>query len=376
MTSFDTVRLHAAFAGDSPLTVGIEEELMLLDPGSLDLAPVADEVLACLGDDGRFKPELPAAQLESITEPTRTVAQATAQLAESRAALADVVAGVARPAAAGAHPFASVEGTLNPAPVYRVTREEYGPFARRQLVFGLHVHVRVSGARRAVAVFNALRSYLPELAALAANAPYHGGQDTQMASIRPKISEGLPRQGVPAPVADLDELAGALRWGQAAGVVPDPRRWWWELRLHPVLGTVEVRVADQQTTVGETAAVAGTVHALVADLAARIEAGETLTVHPTWRIAENRWSAARHGLAGTLADLDTGARRPTRERVLELLAGLEATAARLGCREEISAAIRLAHENGAERQRRIAHEPNPDLRALAAWLADQFLAPG
>jgi carboxylate-amine ligase len=212
----------------------------------------------------------------------------------------------------------------------------------------------VTGAERAVAVFNALRSYLPELAALAANAPFHEGHDSEMASIRPKISEGLPRQGVPPPVADIDELAGAL----------------WELRLHPVLGTVEVRAPDQQTTVGETAAVAAVVHALVADLAARHDAGESLAVHPSWRIAENRWAAGRYGLAGTLADLDTGARQPTRERVMALLDRLGPRATDQGCDRELAGARLMALQNGAERQRAVAGEG--DLRALVGWLADRF----
>jgi len=374
MTAPDSERLRAAFEGDAPLTVGLEEELMVLDATTLDLAPRAQDLLAALDGDARFKPELPAAQIELITEPAHTVREAAAQVTAARSKLVEAAQDGSRVAGAGAHPFASAEGVLSSHEAYRDTREEYGPIARRQLVFGLHVHVRVAGAERAVAVFNTLRSYLPELAALAANSPFYEGRDSEMASVRPKISEGLPRQGVPPAVASIDELAGALRWGAAAGVIADPRRWWWELRLHPVLGTLEVRVPDQQTTVGQTAAVAAVVHSLVSDLAARHDTGESLAVHPTWRIAENRWAAARYGLAGTLADLDTGARQSTRERVVELLDRLAPRAAAQGCGDELRAARSLAQENGAERQRCVAGRG--DLRGLAAWLADRFLAPG
>ena len=347
---------------------------MLLDSGSLDLLPRADDVLGALDGDARFQGELPAAQLELITQPCRTAGQAAAQLQGARASLARAARGIGELAAAGAHPLAGPEGTLNSHERYRFTREEFGPVARAQLVFGLHVHVRVSGAERALAVYNALRSHLPALAALAANAPFHAGRDTGMASVRPKISELLPRQGVPPALADLDELVAAWRWGAAAGTVPFARLWWWELRMHPVLGTVEVRVPDQQTTVSETAAVAAVIHALVATLAARHDAGEPLPVHPGWRIAENRWSAARHGLSGTLADLDTGERRPARQRVRDLLAELGPAAGRIGCLDELKRADGLVSANGAERQRAVAREG--DLRGVVEWLAGRFLAEG
>lgn len=261
---------------------------------------------------------------------------------------------------------------LNPAERYRRTREEYSWVACRQLVFGLHVHVRVRGADRAVGVYNGMRSLLPELAALAANAPFHEGRDTGLASIRPKLSEFLPRQGVPPVLSDVDELADALSWSARAGAIQEAGAWWWELRLHPVHGTVELRVPDQQTTVSESCAIAAVVHSLVADLAARHDAGERPPAHPEWRIEENRWAACRHGLEGTRADLDTGEPRPARERLRELIAGLEPRAAALGCSAELTAALRMTARTGAERHRSVASEGGA--RELARWLANRFRA--
>ncbi|MDQ3644778.1 MAG: YbdK family carboxylate-amine ligase [Actinomycetota bacterium] len=367
-------RLRETFDAPAPLTVGIEEEVMLLDGVTLDLNPRAEELLAAAGGDGRFKLELPAAQVELVTLPCATVSEAAAQLESARASLHEAASGIGRLAGAGAHPTAGPEGVLNHHERYRVTREEFGPVAHAQLVFGLHVHVRVAGAERAVAVHNALRSYLPQLAALAANAPFHAGRDTGLASVRPKISELLPRQGVPPTLADLDELAEAWRWGAAAGSMPRPNHWWWELRLHPTLGTIEVRVPDQQTTVAQSAGVAAVIHALVATLAERHDEGLPLAVHPTWRIAENRWSAGRHGLAGTMADLDIGERRPTRDSLRALLEWLEPAAGRAGCLGELAAADRLVTANGSERQRQVAAQEG--LSGLVAWLADSFLAVG
>ena len=342
---------------------------MLLDPGTLDLAPRAAEVLESLAGDPRFKGELAAAQLELITSPGGTVGDVSAQ---ARAARADLAAAAAPllPAGAGAHPFAAPEGELSGDPRYAYTREEYGPVAPRQLVFGLHVHVKISDLDRALAVYNALRSYLPELAALAGNAPFHAGADTGFASIRPQLSELLPRQGVPPVFVDADALAAALRFGRQTGTYPEARMWWWELRPHPVLGTLEVRVADQQTTVADTAAVAAVVHSLVAALADRHDAGHPLPVHPSWKISENRWSAARHGLEGSLADLDSGEPAPARGRVLELIESLGPAAERLGCLAELESAAGLAAQNGSERQRAVAVRGG--LRSVAEKLAELF----
>lgn len=352
------------------MTVGLEEELMVLDPVTLDLAPRARALLAALGDDARARPELPEAQLEIVSTPCATVADAAAQLAGTRRDLAAAAADWARLAGGGAHPFAAPEGPLNPALCYATMRGEYGPMARRQLVFGLHVHVAVGGCDRALAVYNALRSHLPELAALGANAPFHGGRDTGLASVRPTISETLPRQGVPPAFASWAELAGALAWGRRSGALPRQRLWWWELRLHPLHGTVEVRVPDAQGTVGETAALGAVVHALAAELARRHDAGEALPVAPTWRIEENRWSALRHGLDGTLADLVTGEPAPTRERLEVLLERLRTAAREVGCEAELATARALVERNGAQRQREAAAG---DPQAAIAWLSGRFL---
>jgi carboxylate-amine ligase len=356
-----SANLRAAFDVAAPMTVGVEEELMLLDPETLDLTPRAADVLARVEGDPRFKPEMPAAQLEIVLPPVATVGEAARALAAARGDLADAAQGIGVLAGAGVHPFASPAGPLTAGERYEVVASEYGPAARYQLVFGLHVHVAVRPAERALAVYNALRGYLPFVAALAANAPYYAGGDTGLASVRPKISELLPRQGVPPPLHSFEELEAAVRWARI-----EPARWWWEARLHPGFGTAEVRVPDTQTTVAETAAIAAFVQALVAWLAGRHEAGEELHTAPTWRIAENRWSACRHGLEGTMTDLVTGEAAPTREWIAALLGQLAPVAERLGCAPELAGVDVAA--NGAQRQRS-AGGPRP----ATSWIADRFL---
>ena len=272
-----------------------------------------------------------------------------------------------RVAAAGLHPFAAVEGPLNRGDRYDLTVAEHGRLARRQLVFAFQVHVAVRGAGRALAVYNALRSFLPELAALAANAPFHGGRDTGLASGRPPVSGLLPRQGIPPALASWAEYAAALRW------VGDPARWWWELRPHPVHGTLELRVPDTQATVADAAAITAVGQALAVWLAERHDAGEALPVHEAWRIEENRWRACRYGVEGELRDLRTGEPIPARRRLHALLDELEPVAERLDCAAELAEARRLVEVNGAMALRAAAGDP-PDLRRATEWLVDRFLA--
>jgi len=366
----NAAELRAAFDGPAPLTVGVEEELMLLDPESLDLAPRADDALGALAGDTRYKLELPASHLEITLGPLDGAATAAAELASARARLVDAVAGIARPAAAGVHPFAAAEGELNRGARYDRTLAEHATVARRQLVCALQVHVAVGSADATLAVHNALRSYLPELAALAANAPLHEGRDTGLASIRPVLGGMLPRQGVPPAIPSWEAYADALRWGAESGTVPEPAVWWWELRPHPSFGTLELRVPDAQVTVADAEAITAMAHALVAWLAGRHADGDPLGSDPTWRIAENRWSACRYGVEGTLADLETGARRSTREVLAERLATLAPVAARLGGQAGLAHAHTLLEANGAMHQRQVAADAGA--HGVAAWLAEQF----
>ncbi|HVL97149.1 MAG TPA: glutamate-cysteine ligase family protein, partial [Solirubrobacteraceae bacterium] len=229
MPALDGPSLRDVFDAPRAPTIGIEEELMLLDPATLDLAPRGEQVLAGLAGDTRFKPELIAAQIETVTPPRRTVTDAANVLRSARSDLLAALDGRALAAGAGVHPFTAALGELHGAARYHELATEFASIARRQLVFGVHVHVALGDADRAVAVHDALRSYLPDLAGLAANAPFHEGRDSGLASVRPTISAMLPRQGVPPALGSWDAFERALSWGEDAGVLPARRRWWWEL---------------------------------------------------------------------------------------------------------------------------------------------------
>ena len=363
--------LRARFDAAPAYTIGIEDELMVLDPDTLELAPRGRDVLARLGGDPRFKLELPAAQLEILVGPSTTVSEASRDLYAARRDLVERAGGLARFAAAGFHPTSPAAGELNHTPRYEPVIGEYGPIVERQLVCALQVHVSVPGADRALAVYNAAREYLPWLAALAANAPFYEGCDSGLASVRPKIGDLLPRQGVPPVLESWEAYADALAWGARTGTFPDASSWWWELRPHPRFGTLELRVPDAQSSVTDAAAVAAVAQSLLAWLGDRYDQGESLSAAAAWRIEENRWSACRHGVEGQMADLRGRAVRPTRDCLRELIDALEPVAARLHASAELDQARELVVRNGAIAQRDVARRSG--IRSVAGWLASQFL---
>jgi carboxylate-amine ligase len=209
---------------------------------------------------------------------------------------------------------------------------------------------------------------------MGANAAWHEGRDSGMASVRPLICGTLPRQGVPPAYASWRQLADDLSWGVDSGRLSTPLEWWWELRLHPQLGTLEVRVPDAQSCVEDAAAMIATVCSLVLWLAQRHDAGELPGPSPSWRIAENRWSAARRGVDGGMVDLQTGASSRTSERLHVLLDTIAPLAPAIGADAHLRHAHSLAERNGASRQRMIAERDGA--KALVDHLANLFVESG
>ena len=251
------------------------------------------------------------------------------------------------------HPFAAPLGELNTGERYDAILAGYGDVARAQLVCALQVHVALGSADRTLAVYNALRGHLPELAALAANAPFLAGRDTGLASVRPLIGGLLPRQGVPPVIPSWEAFAEMLRW------VDEPRLWWWELRPHATFGTLEIRVCDAQTTVAEAEAVAAFAFAMVAWLAARFDAGEALGAPESWRIAENRWVAARHGLDGMFRGSGDGGAAAGARRAARAAGGVRAASGGGGA-------------GGAQRRDASARTVGRATRRRG-WLTDRFV---
>jgi carboxylate-amine ligase len=353
--------------------VGVEEEVMLLDPARWRLAQRIDDALAALGPELRAQvsAETHQAAIELATKPSRTVRDAAAQLAAMRAQLAAALKplriGVA---AAGTHPTAvwsetEVTTDRRHRLVYRTMRE----LAHREPTFALHVHVGVDDARSAMRLFNRMRAHLPLLLALSANSPYWQGRDSGLASARTAVFQAFPRTGIPRAFDSYDRWAGAVDGLLHAGAIPEPTFLWWDVRLQPRFGTVEIRVMDVQSTVADTVALVALVQSVARlELEEGFAAPELIAAREV--LDENRFLAARDGMDAALVDPVAGALRPARALLDELLAAAAPHADALGCRAELDDAARLAALPGAVRQRALG-EAAP-LPGVARALAEVF----
>ena len=352
------------FDAVSDLTVGAEEELLLLDPATLEPAAASEWVLAEVGESWAH-PELWSAQIELVSGVCESPAEAVGDLRAARTRLVEVLAGRLRIAGLGTHPLALPARDFHPAERYEAIVEQHRLGARLgALASGLHVHVAVSGADRALAVYNAMRAYAPLFTALAANAPYVAGEDTGLATVRPMLADALPHQGAGPPLPSWAALEELLDWGRRTGAIPDPTQLWWECRLNLRHGTIELRAPDTQGSLDDTHGLVALAHALVADLCERLDGGERLPAPDTMRIQENRWRAMRFGIEAELIDLDRHRPVPAREAVAEVLERV----ARHGVPSGLDHVRVLAARDEPGEQRALARTHGP--AAIAARAAD------
>jgi carboxylate-amine ligase len=364
--------IRAVFDAASELTVGVEEELTIVDPQTLAQSPAIDRVFELTDGDPRFVRELKNTQIELVTPVAGNALGAALLAARARADLADSLGGELYALASGAYPGSGTSGDVTVGKRYEQIADEYVSAAAQSLPCGQHVHVAVPGADRALAVYNASRSFLPELGALAANSPFLDAADTGLASSRRSLNDAFHRTGVPPAFSSWDEFAAYVAWGRGGGLFPDATHFWWELRPHVGHGTLEFRVADTQTRLEDSFAVAACCQALVAWLAERYDSGEPLPSHDTFRIEENAWRGMRYGVRGWMVDLDTGEPTPTRDRIAAMLDAVAPSARRLGVEAGVLTARALLLDNGADRQRAVASVHGVD--GLIRWLARETVA--
>ncbi len=361
---------------ERPWSVGIEEEVMLLDPGSWELASRSDEVLEAMTPElaGRAAAETHGSALELTGTPHGDVGAAIAELSALRAGLADTLGPLGlRAAVAGTHPFTLWEDIeVSPGARYQFLYNSLRELARREPTFGLHVHVAIADPEQAVHALNRMRAHLPVLLALSANSPFWQGRDTGLASVRTPLFQAFPRVGIPRCFRDYAEYVGTVDLLLRCDAFPEPTFLWWDVRLQPRFGTLEIRIMDAQTRVADTAALTALAQCLVRLEAEEGHASFSLVDHPEV-LEENRFLAARDGMAGTLIDPDAERRVPTREVVEELLAACAPHAAELGCSAELESVTVLAEAPGSVRQRaRAGSGSAPQLGRLMSALNADF----
>lgn len=335
--------MEIPFNASPAQTLGIEVELNLVDLSTRALRNASHELIAALGrgfpggEHPKIKHELLQCTVEVITGICDTPAEARRDLQASIDTVASAAAdrGLAL-ICSGTHPFTHWQDLeVSPDDRYRQLIEVIGWPARRMAICGIHYHVGVPSAEHAISLLQPLAYHLPLFVALSGSSPYWNGRDTNMASARTKIFEGLPTAGLPPQLNDWADFEQFMTTLLQAKVIATIREVWWDVRPHPNFGTVELRMCDGMTNLTEVTALGALAQCLVADLTARIDRGEATPQPREWVLRENKWLAARYGKDTSLIVDDDGTRVPIPDLVTSLVDDLRPTADRLGCTSEL-----------------------------------------
>jgi len=369
--------LDHAFGTSDPYTLGVEEEYMLLDSETFDLVQHIDTVLAAV-QGHELEPRINAELMQSVIEIATPVCHTAGDVAEQLRRLRSYVCEVARAegmrvGSAGTHPFSLFERQrITAKDRYRALVDQMQYIARRELIFGLHVHVAVDDPEKAIQVVNALIGHLAELVALSASSPFWRGEATGLRSSRHMVFAAFPRSGPPPRFrnyADYAEVVGQL---ERTGCIADYTHIWWDIRLHPRLGTIEIRICDAVTRLDDVVAITAFCQALVKHYAERVEAGEEVPSFHRILTTENKWLAARYGLEAPVMDLVTWRRNrvPVSQIIRRTLKLAEPHARDLGSEAELAGIDEiLARGNGADRQLRVFNA-NRDIVEVVREIAE------
>jgi carboxylate-amine ligase len=369
------------FAPSARSTVGLEWELMLVDPATGELVgrgpEIIDQVLAAASPDDRY-----SATAELLTNTVEITSGIGRDVAEAVADIADAIAAVRRASdplgvelmCAGSHPFAQwFDQAVTDKTRYHTLIDRTQWWGRNMMIWGIHVHVGVEERRKVMPLIRALSGYLPHLQALSASSPFWAAERTGYASNRALVFQQLPTAGLPWPLDDWAAYEGYLDDMVRTGIMADATEVRWDIRPAPRWGTIEVRACDGMSTLAELAAVGALTQTLVEYFSRVLDAGRTLPTLPPWYHRENKWRAARYGLDAELIVDRSGIERPVRAHLEETLDELLPIAAELGCRAELEG-VRTILATGAsyQRQLRVADDAEGDLRAVAAHLIREF----
>ena len=369
--------LDHAFGQSDPYTLGVEEEYMLLDGETFDLVQHIDTVLAAVAGhelEPVINPELMQSVLEIATPVCHTPTEVADQLRRIRAYVIDVARDQGmRVGSAGTHPFSLFERQrITAKDRYRALVDQMQYVARRELIFGMHIHVAVDDAEKAIQVVNGLLPQLGPLLALSASSPFWRGEPTGLRSSRQMVFAAFPRSGPPPRFKDYKEYAEVVGQLEKTGCIPDYTHIWWDIRLHPRLGTIEIRICDAVTRLENVVALVAYCQALVKLLAERFERGEEIPSYHRILTTENKWLAGRYGLEAPLMDLATGRRNriPIMQLIRRTLKEIEPHARELGSERELEGIEEiLRNGNGADRQLRVFNA-NRDIVEVVSEIAD------
>jgi len=369
--------LEHKFGQSDPYTLGVEEEYMLLDADSFDLVQHIDTVLAAIKGH-ELEAQVNSELMQSVIEIATPVCHTAGDVMEELTKLRSYVCGIARDqgvrvGSAGTHPFSLFERQrITAKDRYHALVDQLQYVARRELIFGMHIHVAIDDPDKAIKVVGGMLPQLATLLALSASSPFWRGEPTGLASSRQMVFSAFPRSGPPPRFRDYADYAEVVGQLERTGCIADYTHIWWDIRPHPRLGTIEIRICDAVTRIEDAVALAAYCQALVKHLCERYEAGEEIPSYHRILTSENKWLAARYGLEAPVIDLATGRRNriPIAQLVRRTLREIEPHARELGSERELEGIAEiLARGNSAERQLRIFNA-NRDITEVAREIAN------
>jgi carboxylate-amine ligase len=358
-------------------TLGIEEEFQIVDPQTRELRSHVSEIL----EEGRMilgeqvKPEMIQSQVEVGTGICRNIQEARTDITHLRA----VISGLARKkglriVAASTHPISQwSEQQIYPDPHYALLIEELQMVARSLLIFGLHVHVGVADRDRQVHILNAARYFLPHVLALSTSSPFWLGINTGLKSYRSEVFKKFPRTDIPDHFDSYGSYQRYIELLLKTNSISNPKKIWWDVRMHPTFPTLEFRICDIPTRVDDTIAIAALFQAIVVKLDRLIERNLGFRLYRRMLIQENKWRAVRYGLEGKLIDFGKQKEVPVRDLIRELLEFVDDVLDDLGSRREVEH-IHTILERGtsADEQLQVFRE-TADLKAVVDRLMERTI---
>ena len=358
-------------------TLGIEEEYQVIDPATRELTSHDQQIVtnAAKSLNDQVKAEMHQAVVEVGTNICQDIQDAKQQVTHLRRSISNTAGELGyKIGAAGTHPFSKWETQmLTPNPRYDEIINELQDTARSNLIFGLHVHVGMEDRNMAVHLVNAMRYFLPHLYALSTNSPFWEGRNTGFKSFRSKVFDKFPRTGIPGVFDNYSQYENYVNLLVKTNCIDNPKKIWWDIRIHPVFPTLEVRICDVPMTVDETICIAALIQALVAKLYKLREQNLNFMVYHRALINENKWRAGRYGIDGKMIDFGHEKEVETKLLMHEFVDFLDDVLDELGSRKEVEYVFKmLENGTGADRQLKV-YEETKSLVKVVDYITEQTI---
>jgi carboxylate-amine ligase len=357
-------------------TLGVEEEYQIIDPNTRDLRSHMSKIV-----DGAkiiLKEQVKAEMHQSVVEVGTNICKNVKEAREEVSFLRKKIVELADNqglivGASGTHPFSKWQDqAITDDPRYHMIVNELQDAARSNLIFGMHCHVGIESREIGLQLMNQACYFLPHIFALSTNSPFWEGRNTGYKSFRTKVFDKFPRTGLPEYFDSVQSYDNYLDTLVKTNCIDNPKKIWWDLRLHPFYNTIEFRICDMSLTADETICIVAIIQAIVAKLYKLTKANTSFNIYRLALIKENKFRAARYGVQGKMIDFGIGAEVTTSELILELLEFIDDVVDELGSRDEINYVHNILREGTGAAKQLAIYEETKDLTKVVDFITSQF----